>query len=75
MFLTVFILSMGIIGISLIGLGVQVFFSKNKKFPETRVGHNRNMRKRKIYCIKTQQKIIDKKTKKENNPSCPSCKA
>lgn len=44
------------------GLGVQVFFSKKKKFPETHIGHNKEMRKRKIYCAQTQQKIIDKQT-------------
>ncbi len=73
MFLTVFVLSIIIIGISLTGLGIQVFFSKKKKFPETRVGHNSGLKRKKIYCIKVQQKIIDHKIKKENSPSCPGC--
>lgn len=44
----------------MLGLGVQTFFSKKKRFPETKIGHNKEMRKRKIYCFKTQQKRIDK---------------
>lgn len=42
-------------------LAIKIIFVKNGKFPETGVGHNKEMRKRKIYCYKTQQSIIDKK--------------
>ncbi|NOZ34870.1 MAG: hypothetical protein GXO80_06190 [Chlorobi bacterium] len=63
MFLTVFIFSLILISIALIGLGVQTFFSKKKEFPETRVGHNKKLRKKKIYCIKTEQVMLDKNYK------------
>ncbi len=74
-FLVIFLLSLAIISIALIGLGIQTFFSKKKKFPDTKVGHNKEMRKRKIYCIKTQQKIIDKDLNKGKNssPECSIC--
>jgi hypothetical protein len=52
-----------------IGLGVQTFFSKKKKFPDTRISKNKEMRKRKIYCAETEQRLIDKET----DESCPSC--
>jgi len=64
MFITLFIFSLILIAIALIGLGIQTFFSKKKDFPETRVGHNKNLRKKKIYCMKTEQVVIDKKYKK-----------
>ncbi len=67
MFIKVFIITIIIIGLALLGLGIQTFFSKKKKFPETRVGHNKEMRKRKIYCIKTEQKRID------NGLDCDKC--
>ena len=75
MFLTIFFLSLALIGIALIGLGIQTFFSKKKAFPETRVGHNKNLRKRKIHCIKTQQVVIDKnyKQKKSIDIACSDC--
>jgi hypothetical protein len=73
MFLTIFIISSILIGIALLGIGVQIFFSKKKSFPETHVGHNKNMRKNKIYCIKTQQEIADKNYRPNNEAgSCCS---
>ncbi len=75
MFLTIFILSLVLLGVALIGLGVQTFFSKKKAFPETRVGHNKKLRKQKIYCIKTEQAVLDKayKQKSWNKPTCSDC--
>ena len=75
MFLTIFILSISLLGIALIGLGIQTFFSKKKAFPQTSVGHNKELRKRKIYCIKTQQVVIDKnyKQKKAIDIFCSDC--
>lgn len=73
MFLTIFILSLVFIGIALLGLGINIFFRK-KPFPETSVGHNKEMRRRKIFCIKTQQVIIDKNINKDyNSPNCSGC--
>jgi len=63
MFITLFIFSLILIAIALIGLGIQTFFSKKKDFPETRIGHNKNLRKNKIYCIKTEQVVLDKNYK------------
>lgn len=78
MFWTIFILATAFIGIALVGLGIQTFFTRRKAFPETRVGHNKQMRKRKISCIKTQQITIDKegnyKRKNKNKEvSCEGC--
>ena len=75
MFLTIFILSIILVGIALIGLGIQTFFSKKKAFPETRVGHNKILRKKKIYCYKTQQAVIDKNYNRKNPEDivCSEC--
>ena len=75
MFLTIFIFSLILIAIALIGLGIQVFFSKKKEFPETRIGHNKTLRKKKIYCIKTEQVIVDKNYKqvKSIKTVCSDC--
>ncbi len=47
------------------GLALQTIFKKNGTFPEHRVGHNREMRKRKVFCVKTQDKMELNKLKKE----------
>jgi len=76
MFLQVLLISIIFIGIAFIGFAVKLIFLKSGEFPETRVGHNKELRKRKIFCIKTEQKIIDnkiKKTKQNDSPSCNSC--
>ena len=75
MFLTIFSLSLGLVLIAFIALGVQTFFSKKKTFPEINVGHNKKLRKRKIFCVKTQQAILDKnyKQKQWNKPTCDAC--
>jgi hypothetical protein len=75
MFITIFIISVVLVGTAFIGLGMQTFFSKKKTFPETRVGHNKALRKNKIYCISTQQAVLDKdyKQKKYIDPVCSDC--
>ena len=59
-FIKLLLLSMALVGIAMFGFMLKVIFKPKGQFPETRVGHNKEMRKRKIYCVKTQQKIIDK---------------
>ena len=46
-----------LMAVAFLGLGTKIFFKKDGKFPEHRVGHNKDMRKKKIYCVKTQDKI------------------
>ncbi len=71
MFIKLFLITIVIMAIAFLGLGVQTFFSKKKKFPETKVGHNKQMRKNKIFCYLTQQKMIDKGL--DNSGGCSSC--
>jgi hypothetical protein len=52
---TVLILAAIIVGISIIGLGVSIFFRKDGKFPETGVGHNPEMKKLGITCAKADE--------------------
>jgi len=47
MLLKLILISVALIGIAFVGFGVQVFFSKKKKFPDTKIGHNSEMKKRK----------------------------
>lgn len=60
--LKVLLLAMVLVLIAIAIMGFRVFFMKDKKFPETEVGHNKEMRKRKIYCAKASDKIERKKT-------------
>lgn len=53
------------LAIAFLGLGIRIFFIKEGQFPEHRVGHNKEMRKRKILCFKTQDRIEQNLLKKQ----------
>ncbi len=72
MFIKILLLSIGILAIAFIGFSINILFKKNGRFPEGSVGKNKVLRKKKIYCIKTEQKIIDKKIEGGKDPIC-SC--
>lgn len=54
------ILSIVLLSISFIGFAISILVKRNGSFPETSISKNKELRKRKIFCIKTEQKIIDK---------------
>ncbi len=55
MFLTLLLISVVLVALAIIGLGVSIFFKKNGKFPETRVGNNPEMRKLGLSCAKSEE--------------------
>ncbi len=76
MFIKLLLLSVGFIAVAMFGFALNIIFKKDGRFPETRVGHNKKLRKKKVFCIKVEQKIIDKKikTQKYQKLNCNSCK-
>ena len=55
MIITILILSIALVAIAVIGLGINIFFRKNGKFPETGVGHNPEMKKLGLSCAKSEE--------------------
>ncbi|GEM_PF-121187 len=49
----VFVITSILVLISFLILGFNIFFTKKGKFPETRIGHNKALRKKGIYCPRT----------------------
>ncbi len=72
MFVKILLLSIGLLTIIFIGFAFNILFKKNGHFPETSIGKNKALRKKKIYCIKTEQKIIDNQIKAGKDTVC-SC--
>lgn len=60
----IILLSLFILGIGILGMAFNIVFRK-KRFPDTHVGHNKEMRKRGIVCAQTMDKIEQKKAKQE----------
>lgn len=56
------LLALGLVTVAFLLLGFNIFFRK-KEFPDTHVGHNKEMKKRKIVCAKTMDKVERKKVK------------
>lgn len=56
------LLSIVLLGIGFLGMAFNIVFRK-KKFPDTHVGHNKEMKKRGIVCAKTMDRAERKKLK------------
>lgn len=69
----VLLLAIALVGISFVALGVNIFFRKEGKFPETEVGKNRKMRQLGIVCAKCEEhrkyREIKRNKKVQINPS------
>ncbi|MHC1779253.1 MAG: hypothetical protein AB9922_03330 [Bacteroidales bacterium] len=73
--MSLIIISVIIIGIGVFLMSFNIIFRKNGKFPETEIGHNKEMRKMGLMCAKSEEKILWKKGKKreECTTCCCSC--
>lgn len=71
MFMELILLTVGILGVAILFMGFRVFFNKNGKFPETEVGHNKEMRKRGIHCAKHEELKCRHQVDKETG--CHTC--
>lgn len=49
-----------IVGLSILLLGVQTFFSKKKRFPNMHVGGNKALAKKGVFCVQTQDAMARK---------------
>jgi len=75
-FLKLFLLSLGLMAIAMLGFTLKILIKPKGEFPETRIGHNKAMKNKKIYCIKTEQIRIDKgldQKEKHQTSSCAGC--
>jgi len=70
MFLKLLIFSLIVIAIASIGFGIRMLIKPEGRFPDTHVGHNKEMRKRGIKCA---QHIDAGCHSTEGYPGCPSC--
>lgn len=58
------LLALGLVAFAFLLLGFNIFVSK-KPFPDTHVGHNKEMKKLNIVCAKTMDRMEQKKMKDE----------
>lgn len=66
-FLTVILLAVGLMALAMAGLAIKILIKKGGKFPNTHVSGNRHLKKNKIYCAQTQDKLAQREGWKNNN--------
>lgn len=52
-----------LIGVAVAGLAIRIIIVRGGRFPDTHVGHNKEMRKRGIVCAKAFDKTEQKRAK------------
>ena len=72
MFLNILLLSTFLIALSMLGLGLNILIKKKGKFPAYQVGHNKDMHKLGISCVKHDERK-DLRKKRMDNMECESC--
>ena len=64
----IFVAALILVGLCVIGLGFNIIFRKNGKFPETEIENNKEMRKRGIRCAREEEMRIVGPTKRQGQP-------
>ena len=72
MFLKILIFSLILISVSMLGMMLNILMKKKGKFPAYMVGHNRDIHKLGIHCVKHEEiRCHNKKLKK--GKGCAGC--
>jgi len=73
MFIKTLLLVLVLMTLAILAMGVNIFF-RNRKFPQTAIGHNKEMRKMGITCARSTEikcrRDVDKKTGEVNCAGC-----
>ena len=73
MFLNILLLSFVLISLSMLGMGLNILVKKRGKFPDYRVGHNKDMAKLGLKCVKHEEIRCHKARVKERAADCNGC--
>ncbi len=72
MFIKILIISVILLGLAMLGLALNILVRKNGRFPSYRVGHNREMHKLGITCVKHDEISCHKG--KPGEEDCAACR-
>lgn len=72
MYLQLLIITLVMLSLAMLGMMLKILIKKKGKFPEFRVGHNRDMRKIGISCVKHDERCSHRKAT-GNKTSCVGC--
>ncbi len=55
--LKVFLLTLGVLSIAMVGLAITMLVKKGGKFPNTHVSGNKYLKRKGVYCSQTQDRL------------------
>ncbi len=64
--LKVILLAVGLIAFAMVGMAITILLKKGGKFPNTHVSGNRYLKRNRVYCAQTQDKLEQRKGQKQN---------
>ncbi len=68
--MTVFLLTLILLTLGITGMSITLILGKNRKFPNSSIGRNQNMKERGIMCPNQEERILLKKNKNEHCCDC-----
>ena len=71
MYLSLLVITFIILSLAMLGMMLNILVKKKGKFPEYRVGHNRDMHKNGIACVKHEEIRCHKE--RMNSEGCAGC--
>lgn len=71
MFLNILLLSTVLIGISMLGMALNILVKKKGKFPAYQIGHNKDMSRLGVKCVKHIERNDHRTRRKESG--CEGC--
>ena len=63
--LTVFLLTLGLLALSMVGMAITILVKKGGRFPNTHVSGNKHLKKNGVYCSQTQDKLEQRNAYKD----------
>lgn len=72
MFVKILLITLVLLSLSMAGMMLNILIKKKGKFPEYRVGHNRDMHKKGISCVKHDEISCHNKRLKDSE-GCVGC--
>ena len=68
--LKIFLLSLAVVAVCVVGMCFNIIFRKDGRFPETEISRNKEMRKLGIRCAKEEELRIWGRNNGKKRPSC-----
>ena len=73
MFWNILLISFILLSFSFLGLALNILVKKKGKFPAYQIGHNKDMAKMGIRCVKHEEIRCHKAQLKKNESGCAGC--